>query len=103
MESSDLTPFHEYSGNRTRPKTRGFSLEKLSISNLVGWKSSKNYFAGVKIEGELIRESLDTPIAAMARQALQHKANPLLLQKYMRHVQICRIFDHIHIGRDCPR
>ena len=44
--------------------------EKSSISNLVRWKSSKIYFARVKIGGRLIRKSLDTPIMSVARNRL---------------------------------
>jgi hypothetical protein len=44
--------------------------EKSSISNLVRWKSSKNYFARVKINGRLIRKSLDTSLMSVARNRL---------------------------------
>jgi integrase len=44
--------------------------EKSSISNLVRWKSSKIYFARVKINGRLIRKSLDTPLMSVARNRL---------------------------------
>jgi integrase len=44
--------------------------EKSSISNLVRWKSSKIYFARVKIGGRLIRKSLDTPIMSVAKNRL---------------------------------
>jgi len=44
--------------------------EKSSISNLVRWKSSKIYFARVKIGGRLIRKSLDTPLMSVARNRL---------------------------------
>lgn len=44
--------------------------EKSSISNLIRWKSSKIYFARVRIGGRLIRKSLDTPIMSVARNRL---------------------------------
>jgi integrase len=44
--------------------------EKSSISNLVRWKSSKIYFARVKIGVRLIRKSLDTPIMSVAKNRL---------------------------------
>ena len=48
--------------------------EKSTISNLVRWKSSKIYFARVKIGGRLVRKSLDTPLMSVARNRL---ANPI--------------------------
>lgn len=42
----------------------------MSISNLVRWKSSKIYFARVKINGRLIRKSLDTSLMSVARNRL---------------------------------
>ena len=53
--------------NTQEAKTQDSPWEKSSISNLVRWKSSKIYFARVKIGGRLIRKSLDTPLMSVAR------------------------------------
>src|SRR5476649_2925783 len=56
--------------NTQEAKTQDSPWEKSSISNLVRWKSSKIYFARVKIGGRLIRKSLDTPIMSVAKNRL---------------------------------
>ncbi len=56
--------------NTQEAKTQDSPWEKSSISNLVRWKSSKIYFARVKIGGRLIRKSLDTPLMSVARNRL---------------------------------
>jgi integrase len=56
--------------NTQEDKTQDSPWEKSSISNLVRWKSSKIYFARVKISGRLIRKSLDTPLMSVARNRL---------------------------------
>jgi hypothetical protein len=45
--------------------------EKSTVANLVRWKSSKIYFARVKVDGRLIRKSLDTPLMSVARNRLE--------------------------------
>jgi integrase len=56
--------------NLTQAVPKESPWEKSSISNLVRWKSSKIYFARVKINGRLIRKSLDTPLMSVARNRL---------------------------------
>jgi hypothetical protein len=56
--------------NLQEAKPKESPWEKSNISNLVRWKSSKIYFARVKIGGRLIRKSLDTPLMSVARNRL---------------------------------
>jgi integrase len=56
--------------NARKAKSQDSPWEKSSISNLVRWKSSKIYFARVKVGGRLIRKSLDTPLMSVARNRL---------------------------------
>ncbi len=53
-----------------KKKTNDSPWEKSSVANLVRWKSSKIYFARLKVSGRLIRKSLDTPLLSIAKNRL---------------------------------
>ena len=63
-------PFIKTLETALNAKSQDSPREKSSISNPVRWKSSKNYFARVKIGRRLIRKSLDTPIMSVAKNRL---------------------------------
>ena len=53
-----------------KKKTSDSPFERSSISNLVRRKSSKIYYARVRIGGRLVRKALDTPLLSVAKNRL---------------------------------
>jgi len=46
--------------------------ETSNVANLVRWKASKVYFARLKVNGKLIRKSLQTKLFSVAKNRLAH-------------------------------